>query len=137
MAKISKKLLQKLKQKLEEEKKSLENELKGFARKDKKLKGDWDTRFPLFNGETGGAALEKAADEIEEYSNILPIEYSLEIHLQNINSALEKIKKAAKGEPRQRRGKYGICEKCKKEIEIERLKVYPEARFCLKCSKPR
>jgi len=127
MTKISKKLLQKLKQKLEGEKKSLENELKGFARKDKKLMGDWDTRFPLFNGETGGAALEKAADEIEEYSNILPIEYSLEIHLQNINSALEKIKK----------GKYGICEKCKKEIEIERLKVYPEARFCLKCSKLR
>lgn len=123
MTKITKKLLKKLKQKLEEEKKSLENELKGFAREDKKLKGDWDTRFPLFNGETGGAALEKAADEIEEYSNILPIEYSLEIHLQNINLALEKIKKR----------KYGICEKCKKEIEIERLKVYPEATTCLKC----
>ena len=28
-----------------------------------------------------------------------------------------------------------ICEKCKKEISEERLKVCPEAKFCLKCNK--
>lgn len=124
MIKISQKLLRESKLKLEEEKKFLENELKKFAQKDKKLKGDWDTRFPHFNGgEVGGAALEKAADEIEEYSTLLSIEYELETHLRNINLALEKIKKA----------KYGICEKCEKPIKIERLKVYPEARFCLRC----
>jgi len=124
MAKISKKTLEKIKLELEKEKKSLEEELKKFAEKDKKLEGDWDTRFPHFNGgEVGSAALEKAADEIEEYSTLLPIEYALETRLRNINLALKKIKK----------GRYGICEKCKKEIEIERLKVYPEARTCLKC----
>jgi DnaK suppressor protein len=124
MTKISQKLIQNLKSNLEEEKKSLEEELKKFAEKDKKLEGDWDTRFPHFNGgEVGSAALEKAADEIEEYSTLLPIEYALETRLRNINLALKKIKRA----------KYGICEKCKKEIEIERLKVYPEARTCLKC----
>lgn len=125
MVKINEKFLQKLKEKLNDEKKSLENELKKFAKKDKKPKGDWDTSFPLFNGETGGAALEMAADEIEEYSNLLPIEHSIEIHLQNIDLVLRKIKK----------GKYGICEKCKKEIEIKRLKIYPEARTCLKCQR--
>ncbi|MBZ9578265.1 TraR/DksA C4-type zinc finger protein [Patescibacteria group bacterium] len=122
---MSQKLLQKLKLKLKEEKTSIEKELKKFAEKDRKLKGGRHPRFPLFNGEIGGAALEKAADEIEEYSILLPIEYTLEIKLRNINLALKKMKK----------GKYGICERCGKLINIRRLKVYPEARTCLKCKK--
>ena len=125
MVEISQKLLQKLKLKLEEEKSSIEKELKRFAKKDRKLRGGRHPRFPLFNGEIGGAALEKAADEVEEYSTLLPIEYALEIKLQNIKLALKKMKK----------GKYGICEKCRKLINIRRLKVYPEAKTCLKCKK--
>ena len=128
MAKTFQKLFQKFKSNLEKEKQLIENELKKFAKKDEKPKGDWDTRFPLFNGgEIGSAALEKAADEIEEYETRLSIEYKLETHLRNINLALEKMKK----------GKYGICEKCKKPIESKRLRVYPEARLCLKCEKLR
>ncbi|MDP1538662.1 MAG: TraR/DksA C4-type zinc finger protein, partial [bacterium] len=116
--------IEELKKKLEREKENIEKQLEKFAFKDKKLKGDWDTRFPRFNGgETGSAALEQAADEVEEYSTLLSIEHSLELRLKNINSALEKIKK----------GKYGICEKCGKEIPIERLKAFPEARTCTKC----
>ena len=123
---MKKKNLEELKEKLEKGKEALEKELEGFAKKDEKLKGDWDTRFPSFDGgETGGAALEKAADEVEEYEARLPVEYSLENRLRDINLALEKIKKE----------KYGICEKCGKEIPLERLKVSPEARFCLKCRK--
>ena len=123
---MDKKLLNELKEKLEKEKITIEEELKGFAKKDEKLKGDWDTRFPKWDGsEAGGAALEKAADEVEEYSALLPIEYNLELKLKNIDLALEKIKK----------GEYGTCEKCGKEISEKRLKVYPEARFCLKCKK--
>ena len=123
---MDKELIQKLKQKLEQEKEIIEKELERFAKKDEKLKGDWDTRFPKFDGgEVGGAALEKAADEVEEYEALLPIEYSLETKLQDINLALEKIEK----------NKYGKCEKCQKEISEKRLEVYPEARFCLKCKK--
>lgn len=121
---MDRKLLEELKEKLEREKMAGEEALKKFAKKDEKLKGDWDTIFPKFNGgEAGSAALEKAADEVEEYSTLLPIEYSLELKLKNIELALEKIKK----------GKYGICEKCAKAIDEERLKVSPEARFCMKC----
>ena len=123
---MNKKNLNELKEKLEKEKVSIEDQLKRFAKKDEKLQGDWDTRFPHFDGgEAGSAALEKAADEVEEYSTLLPIEYSLELRLKNIDLALEKIQKE----------KYGICEKCGKEIPLDRLKVSPEARFCLKCSK--
>jgi len=115
----------KIREKLENEKAAIEKELKKFAKEDEKLKGDWDTRYPHWDGEAGSAGLEKAADEVEEYSTLLPIEYSLEIRLKNINLALEKIKE----------GKYGICENCGKKIDKKRLEVCPEARFCLKCQK--
>ena len=122
---MDKKLVQKLKQKLEKENESIEKRLKTFATKDKKTKDDWDTRFPHWDGESGSSALERAADEVEEYTTLLPLEYSLEIQLRDINSALEKIQK----------GKYGKCEECKKEISKERLRVCPEAKLCLKCNK--
>ena len=117
--------LKKFKEKLEKEKSAVEKQLKTFAKEDPHLKGDWDSKFPKFNGEFGGSALETAADEVEEYGIRLPIEFSLEIRLRNINLALEKIEK----------GKYGKCEKCGKEIDEKRLKICPEARFCLKCQK--
>lgn len=125
MAKISKKLIQELKFKLKEEKRSLEDELEKFAKQSKEHKGDWKTNFPLFDGEVGGAALESGADEIEEYSTLLPMERNLENRLKDINLALKKMKI----------GKYGICEKCGNLIDIERLKVYPEARQCSRCKK--
>jgi len=120
---MNKKLLQELKENLEKKKKELEKILQSFAQKDKKLPHDWDTRFPVWNGETGSAALERAADQVEEYSTLLSIEHNLEIKLKNVNLALKKIEK----------GKYGICEKCQKSIDVERLKISPETRFCKKC----
>jgi len=121
---MNKKTLKKLKQNLEKEKERTEKMLEGFAKKDEGVPGDWDTRFPSWDGqESGGAALEKAADQVEEYSTLLPIEHNLESRLKNINSALEKIKK---------RG-YGICEKCKKPINLKRLEISPEAKLCQKC----
>ena len=125
---MAKNLINQLKEKLEKDKESIEKQLEKFATKDKKLKDDWDTRFPRFDvRETGSAALEQAADEVEEYSTLLPIEYSLELRLKNISLALEKIKM----------GKYGICEKCQKKIREERLKIYPAAQYCLNCEKPK
>ena len=50
---MNKKLLKELKEKLEKQKNSIETELEKFATKDKKLKGDWDTRYPKFNGGDG------------------------------------------------------------------------------------
>lgn len=47
----------------------------------------------------------------------------LERNLKEINHALRKVKN----------GKYGICEKCGQEVSPERLKLVPEARYCLRC----
>lgn len=120
---MNKKLIEELKEKLEKEKIQVEESLKKIAKKDEKLKGDWDARFPSFDGgESGSGLLEREADEVEEYGTILSLEHSLELRLKNIELALEKIKTA----------KYGLCEKCGEEIDEKRLRVVPEARFCLK-----
>ncbi len=104
---------------LKEEKKKLEKQLSSFARESKKVKGEWDAIKPEFDG----GHLEEEADEVEEYSTLLALERTLEEELKNVNLALARIKK----------GKYGICGKCKKPIPQGRLKAYPRARYCTKC----
>ncbi|MFH1968606.1 MAG: TraR/DksA C4-type zinc finger protein [bacterium] len=118
---MNKELIQELKQKLEEQKQSITKELESFAKKDDSPKGDWETKYP--NRENG--SMEEEADEVQEYDNLLPVEYSLELKLKDVNLALEKIE----------RDGYGKCEKCGKEIETERIKVVPEAKLCIKCNK--
>lgn len=129
---MANKNLKEFEEKLKKQKDILEKELSRFAKKDKNLKGDWDTKYPKANGATGGAALEDAADQVEAYANLLPIEYNMELRLQDINLALTKINPSA---GRQEKGKYGECENCGKNIDVERLKILPEARFCVKCDK--
>ena len=120
---MNKKTLNKLKENLEKERANIEKALRTFADKDKNMKGDWDTRFPKWDGDSGSSAMERAADQVEEYSTLLSVEHSLENKLKDINSALDRIRK----------GKYGKCEECGKEIAVERLKAYPEAKTCSKC----
>ncbi len=122
---MDKKTIEQLRQKLEEQKSSIENELKKFAKKDTKVKGDWDTEYPKFTSGNQANPLEEEADAVEEYVNRLPVEHNMELRLQSINSALEKIKK----------GTYGRCENCNKEILEERLEINPEASFCKECQK--
>lgn len=38
---------------------------------------------------------------------------------------------------RLKRGRYGICEKCKREIPIKRLKAIPFAAHCIDCQEKR
>ena len=122
---MSEQLKQELKKKLKQEKEKLEKMLGGFAKKDAVIEGDWDTKFPSMGAGSEGVDLEKEADEVEQYSTLLSIEQSLEAKFKNINLALKKIAK----------GGYGICEQCSKPINVERLKISPQARFCLKCKK--
>lgn len=118
---MDQKLKNQLKQKLLEEKVVLEKELKTIARKDPKMKDDWDAKFPQFTPEESGshASLEESADEVEEYEVNLETEHALETKLRDVNLALEKIEK----------GSYGTCEECGEEIPEERLEANPAAKF--------
>lgn len=124
------------KEKLEKTKFDIEKELEKIAEKDEKVSGDWDAKFPQFDdGESGSAALEKAADEVEEYNTRLSLEHNLELRLKDINFALEKINKFVPDGIES--GNYGNCEKCQKEINSERIEIYPEAKMCSECESDR
>ncbi|MCP6726923.1 MAG: TraR/DksA family transcriptional regulator [Patescibacteria group bacterium] len=116
---MNKEITTTLKEDLLEKKKHLEQELSSLAEKDPKIKGDWNAKMPR----VPEGNLEEAADEVEEYTTNLHIEFSLEKQLQDVDAALERIKK----------GTYGKCEKCKKNINLERLKASPEATTCIDC----
>ena len=124
-SKISKEVLETIKNKLESEKKTIEGELSKIAVPNEKIPGDWQSKFPYGNHDSGTASLERQADEVEEYSTRLPLEHKLEQRLAAVNAALEKI-----GE-----GTYGLCSSCGKAIPSERLEIFPEADLCVDCQK--
>ena len=108
-------ILNDLKKTLEKEKALLAEELRSIANPDKNAKGDWDAKYQNL-----GDSWDENSQEVTEYATRLPLEHELEIRLQDVTGALEKIAN----------GTYGICEKCGEVISIERLKAEPSARTC-------
>lgn len=49
----------------------------------------------------------------------------------------ERLKLIDEAFSRLERGRYGICEKCKQEIPIERLKAMPFTAYCIDCQSKR
>ena len=109
--------------KLKQDRIAIENELLKIAIPNKNVPGDWQSKFPYGNSDSGTASLERQADEVEEYSTRLPLERNLETKLAAVDAAIAKIAK----------GTYGKCEKCGKNITSERMEIFPEARFCVDC----
>ena len=60
-----------------------------------------------------------AMDSDREYQ----LGLKLNKELREINEALDKIAK----------GSYGICDMCEEKINIERLKIKPQAKYCIIC----
>ena len=50
---------------------------------------------------------------------------TLQKKLTQIQEALKKISK----------GKYGLCESCRKPIPLARLLLLPEAKYCVECER--
>ena len=117
---MNKQFISQRKSDLERKKKELEEQLKTFAHKEKGTGNNWETEFPKMN-----ESEEDRGDEVEEYENILPVEYTLEEDLRDIGLALKRIDN----------GTYGRCEDCNREISEERLIILPEARTCNDCEK--
>ena len=80
------------------------------------VKYDYKSRFPEF-----GTKEDENANEVTTYEGRLAEDQKLEFTLKNIDKALELIEK----------GEYGVCIKCGKPIDPERLKAFPEARLCI------
>lgn len=115
---MDKQILDELKALLLKEKEDLEENLERIAKPVNKEKGDYETNF-----EEIGADREDNTTEVEEYTDNLPVEITLEKKLQETLDALDRMEK----------GTYGFCENCQKEIDIERLRANPSAKTCIKC----
>ena len=104
------------KDKLEAEKKTLMGELAGLGVMNPSDK-DWEAVPPPVDiGEDSDE--NDMADRFNEYEERTATLNTLQSRLKDVNDALAKIEN----------GKYGICEVCGEEIEIERLKANPAAR---------
>lgn len=114
--------LQELKTALEEERDLLTKELETIATPDPSVKGDWDVKHEEWGEDqiTSKEELEtgESVNESDEDMKNKALSDRLELRLKEVNEALERIE----GEH------YGICEVCKKEIDIERLKANPAAK---------
>jgi len=112
------KTLSELKEALLKEKSELEENLSRIAKPVDKEGGDYETSF-----EDIGTDRDDNATEVEQYTDNLPVEATLEKKLQDILEALQRMES----------GTYGICENCHQEIDTERLKASPSAKTCITC----
>lgn len=101
-----------LKQKLEEERKQIELEIKNLE-----ASPDFGSDVTELNDEE--------ADEAEEFGTNLGIADTIKVRLREIEDALKKISART----------YGKCEKCGQEIELDLLRVNPESRLCKQCKR--
>ncbi len=108
------------KDRLSEEKKTLETELEKIGQKNPSNKADWEARPDATD--ISPADKNEMADHIESYEDNTAILKELEARFNNVTLALQKIKD----------GTFGICEIGKEQIEAKRLEANPAARTCVK-----
>ncbi len=75
--------------------------------------------------------------ELSSYDNH-PADLGSELYTAEMNMALKVHEESRLHDARHalnkiEKGSYGICEKCRKPIEYERLDVLPYARYCMDC----
>jgi len=117
---MDKKFLRQMEEKLLKEKDKLEKKLKSFAKPNPHVKDDYDAKFPNI-----GDGEDENANEVALYSDNLSLERTFEKDLQDVKSALGRIK----------RGTYGKCKYCKIEIDPKRLLARPASSACVACKK--
>ena len=105
-------LLEKFKNLLLRTKKGIEKKIKGLQ------------KAPDFGSDIDP---DQETDESEQFGSQLAIAQDYKEKLVNVESALNRMEK----------GKYGICEKCGKEISLDVLKAAPESKLCKECKKNR
>ena len=107
------------KEKLEEELKTLESELKTLGHVNPSNPADWVATPDAIDVDS--ADRNEVADQIESYEENTGILKQLEIQLVDVKSALQKIEA----------GTYGKCEVCGEPIPEARLEANASAKTCI------
>ena len=106
------------KQRLEDELKTVESELKTVGAQNPKNPADWEGK----EVEMDVSIKDELPDKLEEYTTNRSITDTLEVRFNEIRGALERISA----------GEYGTCEVGGEPIEEDRLDADPAARTCKK-----
>jgi DnaK suppressor protein len=116
--KLNQKTIDEAKKALLFQKEQIIHELSELSRKDDHEADDRTTKFPEY-----GDKPDENAQEINDYSTNIQTEKVLEKSLEDIDKALERIKK----------GTYGVCKYCGNQIAEKRLLARPTASSCISC----
>ena len=112
-------IIKNLQQQLEKELKEVEAELSSIGQVNPSNPKDWEAvpdKMDVLSSDSN-----EVADSIESYEENTAILKQLEIRLNEIKSALDRLKSET----------FGKCRICQKEIEIKRLNANPAATTCL------
>ena len=114
--KFSKQFVQDQKKKLEEERRRSLNQIEELKKDD-----------PFANPDhvADNAAVDTDVREQVGHATIEAQVKDMQKRVEEIDNALKKINK----------NQYGYCERCKKPIPQARLRLIPEASFCIDCEK--
>ena len=115
---MNEQFIEEMKVKLGREQEKLERELAEIANKDPHTPNTYETSFPNYGDEE-----EENAAEVGQFTTNLGLEKILTSSLRDVTNALARIKK----------GNYGICKYCKKEIGEARLNARPASSACIEC----
>ncbi len=112
------KTIKEIEKQLLNQKQRILEDLNNFSRKDSHEADNMSAKFPEY-----GDKPDENAQEISDYSTNVMAEKVLEKSLEDVNKALERIKK----------GTYGICKYCGNSINEKRLLARPTAGACITC----
>ena len=110
---------QNFKDKLEQEIKILEGDLKSVGRINPENPGDWEATPATQDLQQ--ADPNEMGDKFEVYEENTAILKPLEVRYNDVKKALAKIESG---------NGFGICEVCSAEIELDRLNANPAAATC-------
>lgn len=113
-----KNILQAIRTRLEQEKKQATVHLESINKEDP---------FSDPDRLSDNASIDTEAKEEAGHDRIEAIKRAISRRLQRIERALKRLKK----------GGYGVCERCGKPIELQRLKIMPTATLCVTCERER
>lgn len=113
---FSKQFVQEQKKRLEEERRKNLNQIETLKK---------DDPFTDPDHVSDNAAVDTDVREQVDHDTIEAEIKDMKKRVEEIDNALKKINK----------NQYGYCERCKKPILEARLKLIPEASFCIDCEK--
>lgn len=117
---MNKTFLKEMETVLLEEQIKLTSELDEIGKEDPKVRGHHHTGFPNM-----GDKEDENAEEVDSYATNLTLKRTLEGSLRDVEKAIDRLKK----------GTYGTCKYCAKEIDEKRLRARPASSSCVECKK--